>query len=131
MFPRKINHALAISGARTLGFEITDIVLICAKPTSVFLLFSSPTLHLTLSSLLSLFNDLTTTTCNPSLPFPISRRKLRMSINDFLQLAPETTLLRWLNHHLCNADHKCRIKNFSVCHLLLLSFVPSFLLSLP
>jgi len=25
MFPRKINHALAISGARTLGFEITDI----------------------------------------------------------------------------------------------------------
>src|SRR3990167_4394834 len=40
-------------------------------------------------------------------------------VNDFLQLAPETTLLRWFNHHLRNAGHNRRVTNFagdvSVC----------------
>jgi hypothetical protein len=46
-------------------------------------------------------------------PEIIALKEASENVKDFVELAPELTLLRWVNHHLRNAGYPRRITNFS------------------
>jgi len=105
VFETNNNHALAISGARTLGCKITNIGPedLTNGNSNLILGVLWQLIRLSLLSHVNL-------AAHPSL---IALKEANEDVQQFIDMAPEMTLLRWFNHQLRLAGHPRRITNFS------------------
>jgi hypothetical protein len=99
------NHSLALAGARTVGCKIINIGaqdLTDATPTLVL----AVVWQLIRKSLLNKIN----LQQHPEM-IALMQQGLE-DVKQFVDLPPEETLLRWINHHLRNAGSQRQIRNF-------------------
>jgi len=105
IFEMNDNHALAIAGARTIGCKIINIGpedLTRGQPNLILGMLWQ-LIRLSLLSQVNLQQH----------PEIIALKEASENVKDFVELPPELTLLRWINHHLRNAGYPRRVINFS------------------
>lgn len=106
VFHIKENLNLAINSAKSIGCVVVSIIpqLIMDKREHIILGFIHQLLRITFLGTINLKNH----------PYLIRLKKEGEELTDLLKLPPEELLLRWVNYHLKNANHKRMVTNFNV-----------------